>query len=79
MLGLMGLATPANTGPNCKCRAYGQEFAQGQVLCIQGKLARCGMNLNISSWNIIYDSCPQTKLSPTPVLPHSVPPNHKEI
>ena len=76
MISLM--ATTAAAGPQCKCRAYGQEYPQGQILCIRGKLARCGMNLNNSSWNVILNSCPQAELSPSP-LPHSAPPHTKEL
>ncbi|MFO1090787.1 MAG: hypothetical protein U1E46_14545 [Hyphomicrobiales bacterium] len=43
---------------NCTCRAGGQNYPQGQVLCLRGKLARCEMFLNNSSWKIIADSCP---------------------
>ncbi|MBI2718806.1 MAG: hypothetical protein HYX36_08590 [Rhizobiales bacterium] len=66
------LALPAGAGPNCKCRANGQKYAQGQVLCIRSKLMRCDMQLNNSSWKVVAPSCPQSILLPGDMrLPHS--------
>ena len=31
---------------DCYCRANNIQYEQGQVLCLNGKLARCEMNLN---------------------------------
>jgi hypothetical protein len=47
---------------NCKCRANGHNYNQGQILCILGKLARCEMNLNNSSWKVIAPACPEASL-----------------
>jgi hypothetical protein len=38
-----------------------QTYAQGQVVCIKGKLARCGMALNNSSWIFLASSCPEAR------------------
>ena len=57
-----GLASPALAKEGCTCRGNGQEYEQGQVACIRGKLARCTMNLNNSSWKIIEDLCPESSL-----------------
>jgi hypothetical protein len=74
LLATFGFSAAAE-GHECKCRANGQEFAQGQVLCIMAKLQRCEMFLNNSSWKVIADSCPQTLLllpkPQRPELPHS--------
>ena len=72
VLGLAGSAGLASAGPNCKCRANGQQYSQGQILCIRGKLSRCEMFINNPSWKVITDSCPQaslTKKPPGPPLP----------
>lgn len=45
------------TAHNCTCRAHSRDFAQGQMTCINGKLARCTMVLNNSSWQFTKDSC----------------------
>lgn len=51
---------------DCRCRAAGQYFVHDQVICMQGKLARCGMSLNNSSWTIIAEACPQSMLPAPP-------------
>ena len=72
VLAIFALALPAGAGRNCKCRANGQEYEQGQVLCIFSKLMRCDMQLNNSSWKVIAPSCPQSILLPSDMrLPHS--------
>lgn len=42
--------------------ANAQQFTRGQYACLTAngtnKLARCEMNLNISSWNEVLDHCP---------------------
>lgn len=47
------------TAHNCTCRANGVSYKQGQIICIRGKLAKCDMNLNNSSWKIIAPTCPE--------------------
>jgi len=60
---------------NCTCRANGQDYEQGQILCIRGRLAKCDMNLNNSSWIIIAPTCPEANLWSTPVeMAASLPP-----
>ena len=63
-------ATGEATAHQCACRANGHEYGQGEVACILGKLARCGMNLNNSSWKVIADMCPEASLrQPRKLLP----------
>jgi len=45
---------------SCKCRHAGQTYELGQIACIRGKLARCEMVLNNSSWNMLADVCPES-------------------
>ncbi len=70
-LGLAGFAGLAVAGPECKCRADGQQYSQGQILCIRGKLQRCEMALNNSSWKVIADICPLAGVAEEPAFPHS--------
>lgn len=47
---------------DCECRANGRQFQQGQLVCLKlpdgAQLARCGMELNNSSWKKVQDGCP---------------------
>ena len=70
MKAILGIAflllAGGNAQSDCKCRAAGRYFVQDQVICIKGKLARCGMSLNNSSWTITAESCPQSILPAAP-------------
>ena len=59
----VALAQPAFAGQDCKCRANGHMYEQGQIMCILGKLAQCQMNQNVSAWQVIADVCPEAELS----------------
>jgi hypothetical protein len=58
---------PAVAG--CQCRANGREFQQGQLACLKlpggTQLARCGMELNNSSWKKVQDGCPSAAADTT--------------
>jgi hypothetical protein len=54
-------AQPARADPNCTCRANGQSYVLGQIVCIRGKLAQCQMNLNNTSWQTIAETCPESR------------------
>ena len=45
--------------PNCRCRLYGEYFDIGSIMCIRGKLRRCEMNQNNTSWKKVGEICPQ--------------------
>ena len=53
---------------NCQCRANGKLFEQGQVACLKlpagAELARCGKELNNSSWKKMQDGCPSAAAAP---------------
>jgi hypothetical protein len=61
-LALAGVASQQAAAHNCTCRANGQAFAQGQIVCIRGKLSQCQMNQNVPTWQIISDTCPEARL-----------------
>jgi len=51
----------AFAGPNCTCRFAGQNYKEGSIMCIRGKLSKCDLVLNNTSWKIIADTCPQAQ------------------
>jgi len=57
------LAGPVRADPNCKCRFYGHRYELGTVMCVMGRLSRCVMVLNNTSWKPIARGCPQASLS----------------
>ncbi len=64
MLTLLLLTTLANGAKaDCTCRFSDGIVEQGQTACIptaKGKsLARCEMNLNVASWTVLDQPCPQ--------------------
>jgi hypothetical protein len=87
---LAGLPAPAMA--NCQCRANGRSFEQGQVACLRlpngAELARCGKELNNSSWEKIQDGCPSADAAPaqqswlpetTTALDRMLPPGHDHV
>ena len=60
---------------DCQCRYSGQSYAQGTTVCMRGKVARCDMYLNNSSWKVVAETCPQVRapeprrvaISPAPI------------
>jgi hypothetical protein len=39
------------------CHFSGQRYAQGEIACIRGQIARCGKYLTNSSWNFSAEMC----------------------
>jgi len=63
-LALLGtLAMPAQADPNCKCRYSGQHYELGTLMCVMGRLSRCVMVLNNTSWKPIAKGCPEANQS----------------
>ncbi len=62
------LPAAAAAGPDCLCRADGRFFQQGDLACIRTatglKLAKCDMAQNVTTWNVVGDSCPLARLAP---------------
>lgn len=50
----------------CTCRAPGRRVALGETICLMTpkglRLARCEMDLNITSWTILETPCPTAAL-----------------
>ena len=70
LLSAMAMPLAAVAGPDCQCRAAGEMFNQGDLVCIHTneglKLARCDMSQNVTTWTIVRDSCPQAQMTPLP-------------
>jgi hypothetical protein len=66
-------AAAPSAAHNCKCRHAGQSYELGQIVCIRGKVARCEMVLNNSSWNMLADTCPESA-APRTLLAQLSPP-----
>lgn len=69
-------AASAADAHDCHCRYYGETYQQGEIVCMRGKIAQCGMYLNNSSWQERADVCPQAgvadprliAISPVPLV-----------
>jgi hypothetical protein len=67
------LAAASSAGAHdCQCRFAGQKYDQGTTVCMRGKVARCGMVLNNSSWKIVAEACPQVRAPQAPQLATSL-------
>lgn len=44
----------------CTCRALGRDHAVGTTICLNNALFRCGMDLNVTSWQAEGQPCPQS-------------------
>jgi hypothetical protein len=56
--------TQATQSPKeCECRAKGQLFSIGEKTCLNGMIAICEMNQNVTNWRSTRNSCPSANLS----------------
>jgi hypothetical protein len=55
-------ASPAASasGELCKCRAGGQFFIEGDETCLNGMVAVCDMDQNVTTWRMTRKACPQS-------------------
>jgi hypothetical protein len=55
-------ATADRANADCTCRANGQTYGLGEVICLgtygAQRSVRCEMELNISSWKAVAGGCP---------------------
>ncbi len=63
---------PAAADIDCRCRAAGQSYELGAVVCLKmangARLARCDMAQNVTSWTFLSDGCPvASALEMTPI------------
>ncbi|HEY8564945.1 MAG TPA: hypothetical protein VIL65_05550 [Beijerinckiaceae bacterium] len=49
---------------DCYCRAQGRTFAVGETACLRmpqgGRMAVCEMALNVTSWGVTEQTCPES-------------------
>ena len=48
----------------CTCRYRGYDYQQGETVCIRGRIARCDMVLNNTSWAMTDEICPAISQGP---------------
>ncbi|WVT75345.1 hypothetical protein QM996_05420 [Sinorhizobium chiapasense] len=65
------LAAPPDHGCTCRNRD-GSKYELGQIACVRvdgnAYLARCEMNLNVTTWKKLRDGCPTAGMSTPPDL-----------
>jgi hypothetical protein len=44
----------------CECRAHGKVFVTGEETCLNGALAVCAMDQNVTTWRGTGRICPQS-------------------
>lgn len=67
-------AADAARAHNCTCRNRdGSKYELGQIACLRVDgnvyMARCEMNLNVSTWKKLRDGCPTAAGMSTPLSP----------
>ncbi|KAA2242365.1 hypothetical protein F0L46_02855 [Salinarimonas soli] len=54
----------ADPHAECYCRAQGRQFGMGEQVCLRSpegpRMARCVMDLNVTSWRFTQDPCPDS-------------------
>ncbi|MEM7565949.1 MAG: hypothetical protein AAF321_01835 [Pseudomonadota bacterium] len=48
----------------CTCRYKGRDIGLGDAICMNGRMARCEMVLNNTSWAFSEEPCPLVSLAP---------------
>ncbi len=48
-----------STAP-CTCRAQGRDFLEGESICLNGSVAYCDMEQNVTTWRLTRQACPQS-------------------
>jgi hypothetical protein len=60
--------SPGEQTKPCECRARGQIYIVGEEICLNGQLALCAMDQNVTTWRGTGRSCPQASFSRRPLL-----------
>jgi hypothetical protein len=53
-------ASPQVVNALCECRAAGRVFIQGELTCVNGQVAVCAMDQNVTTWRSTGQACPQS-------------------
>lgn len=70
-------SSSALAGDTCQCRAGGEYYNTGSLICLgKGKnrqLARCEMSLNNTSWKMLGEQCPYAFSDPAKIRQNITP------
>jgi hypothetical protein len=55
-----GIRVAADPQQECECRARGRAYTQGEEICLNGQLAVCDMEQNVTTWRQTRRMCPQS-------------------
>lgn len=54
----------ADPHAECYCRAKGRQWGMGEQVCLRSpegpRMARCVMDLNVTSWRFTGEACPES-------------------
>lgn len=50
----------AQTPTPCECRTQQRKFVVGEETCLNGKVAICSMDQNVTSWRTTPQACPSS-------------------
>lgn len=72
LFGALATVVPSAAAIECTCRAPGKRVELGGTICLRTpdgpRLARCVMDLNITSWKVLDAPCPTAALpDPAPM------------
>jgi len=61
--GVQPAQAPGHNPLDCYCRAGGRMYAEGETVCLKTaegpRLAYCDMEINVMSWSITSEPCPE--------------------
>jgi hypothetical protein len=56
----VAIATGGEVSKRCECRAGGKIFIEGDETCLNGMVAICDMEQNVTTWRMTRRACPQS-------------------
>jgi hypothetical protein len=58
-----GSRVSEDAAQKCECRARGQAFTTGEQICLNGRVATCAMEQNVTTWKSSNRLCPEASLT----------------
>jgi hypothetical protein len=55
-----GIRVAADPTQDCECRARGNAYTVGEQICLNGRVATCAMDQNVTTWRSTSKTCPQS-------------------
>jgi hypothetical protein len=59
-----GIRIAADPTQTCECRAKGKAYQQDEQICLNGRIATCSMEQNVTSWRMTERLCPLSSSKP---------------